>query len=174
MTDYTLIEAINLIPDDKTLYICSGSAFFFIGDKKAWNDNKDKIGKKWLNAYYKGYIKAENNLRSLGESPVKTEHPLASHYKKFKDRFNAKMIESWGKELEIETALRIRATKRAAINLKSAVQRFDDFTLPFDNRKVIDIFPKDKAIDPNGIQIVIEGDEAGQYWLKEESPFYHG
>lgn len=173
MTDYTLIEAINLIPEDKTLYIASRSAFFFIGDRKSWNENKEKINRKWLNSYYKSYLNTESTLRNLGTTPIKIQNTLAGHYKCFKDRFNANMIDEWGKELEVEVALRIRAVKKAAANFRNAVQRFDDFTLPFDNRRVIEIIPKDEIIDPNGVQIVIEGDEAGSYWLKEESPYYH-
>lgn len=139
----TLDEAVQEMGDDVILHIGSESGFVFVGTKKQYEQMIDRIS----DHYHKFFMEAKNRY--------------TRKIKKYSDKLRElEKSEYYEKELRMITES-LRTYKRYLKQICNVLNRFK----PMRERAAKEVY---KRISKDGIVILIEGDETGKYWNKQE------
>lgn len=136
-----LDELVDSMGEDTIISIGSAQCFFFIGTKAEYVTDIDSISNKYLQEL----VRLAHKYTRLAKGKYAMLRKLA-----------------WqGKKPAPEQCGAIGHMLRLSLdNTASAAQ----FT-PLRARKVVDYYP---GIEEGTEKIIVEGDEAGEYWLREE------
>lgn len=153
-----LKELLKTIPDDDWLYIGAASSFVFIGQKHEAKKKLREAEKYYFNAYTKYKQDADTRIKNYPQIMEKKQAQLAAA----KKNGDAKEI---GKcEYEISKA---EGLYKKAIEMSKKFGDILNNYKKFTEREVLDTY-KRKGVEPLGTIVVVEGPEAGRYWLYSE------
>lgn len=134
-----LDEVISIFPNDVVLHIGSNTCFMFIGSKEEYEKDIESVSKSLINDSKKLFKK---NKKKYEKAKGYIDDP------KYKNdiKRNKETME-W--------------SKKQMNNYKMYIDSF----VPLSKRKILDVYPRTQR---DGIIIIIEGDEIGSFWTKEE------
>lgn len=135
--------AISLMDEDDILHIGSSTGFIFIGTKEEYHKNVGGISAHWKKFY-------QDIVKSREKSIMSTVTEITKLKKDYKYRT---ALEDKLSRLKI-----LYASKMTAEDILKAFK-------PIQHRKVLDVYPR---IQMDGICIIVEGQEQGKYWDKQE------
>lgn len=132
--------------DDKTLfYIGANSAFMFAGYKPEYEEEITEISDRYYDSAQKGLKADKNTLKRLLETDI------------------------WYNDEPVE--IYVQKLKNHSERIEQTVNRISERTLYIQNFTDLwerEIKEKYSRITDNGIVVIIDGTENGQYWDKEE------
>lgn len=138
-----VIEAIKA--EDVDIFIGASSAWLFIGSKTQYESEIDKLSESILKKHKRRLKEYKHRLQFCLDNPRAT-YPI--HYT--------------GKTY-------YRPYKAYTKMLSKNIHAYDAMCknwIPLRNRLVLDVYMKEAE---EGLAIIIEGNEAGEYWLKGEA-----
>lgn len=137
-----LSDLLAVIDDNTIFYLGVKTNYIFVGNKKTFEADKQLLNEKFSCKF--SYLYQSSIL-------------LLKKYKEEKERYTLLQRVS---DYNIVTAKIKRLTHRKS-ELKEALLK----SVPFEDRKVLDFYPR---LSSDGLCIIIEGQEQGTIWTLEE------
>ena len=155
-----LDEAMDLMPDE-TIYVGSGTGFFFIGKKETSKEDIDGISEHWCSTYKRNFEKAKKNKAKWDKCfdkknllieeadkifPMKRDSSkrITEGFDHYRDRFMAKY-------------------QKISDNYTLSKKKHETFT-PMNTRSVRDAY---RTSGNDNLVLLVEGYESG-YWFDYE------
>lgn len=143
---------------DKTFFIGSKSAYFFIGNLETFENDFQGINEKYITIFQTSIRDAENLLKRLEKEGEPTGDVIKESF------FNGKpKIRKIPYEQAVKDYYALIERKKDLIN------KYTDYLknyIPIEDREIIETYSKTCLGDGEGI--LIDGLEEGRFWLKEE------
>lgn len=141
-------EALKAVTDE-TVYIGSGSGFLYIGTKEGFCEKVDSLNEKYLSYFKRSLVEAEKQLNSFRDLTLSREPDEEI------DTFAIRLI-NMGKKIE--------SVQHKQKKIETYLKNWKNI----ESRKVKEVYAKDPILDENGVVILVDGLESGDYWMKEE------
>ena len=157
-----LMKRLEKFDDDTELHIGSKSAFFFMGTKNEFYNELYKLNKEWEEKMRNSVKSAERRYTVFKETPIDFTKPA---YKKVFTGVRMIEVEMSKEERKEDKANRLKILKFNAENAKAVYNRFTKF----ETREITGVY---KSLYEDSVIVLVEGDECGRFWLKDEWDAY--
>lgn len=142
MCEMRLEQFIDTQSDDQLLFIGSASGYFFVGTPREFKESREEVEEKIKKRFRLSYMDKARDVRKLLTVIKVSEDP-----------------EEYATVLEI----RARQIRDELEKLNRMNERLTEFQ-PLNERIVKDYYHKALG----GLAIIVDGQEDGRYWTKEE------